>query len=454
MAPCAAGNGAGRARRRATNWGSLFSGPAWEYDDATGQYYLHLFSRKQPDLNWENPDVRQAVYTMMRWWLDRGVDGFRMDVINLISKDVRPNGTLPDGPVISGPYGDPAQPAFNGPRVHEFLREMQREVFAGRRDSLLLVGETPGTTVADGLLYSDPARGELDMVFTFEHVSVDRGPGGKFDLRPLDLRDLKATLGRWQAGLLDAGWNALYWDNHDQPRIVSRFGDDGAYRYESATMLATVLHLHRGTPYVYQGEELGMTNAHFTSLGSYRDIESLRYVALSRELGHADDAQILAALAADSRDNAHTPVQWDASPNAGFSTAKPWIAVNQNFAAINAAAERADPRSVFHYYRRLIALRHDDAVVQLGDFTMLLPEHEHVYAFTRALNGTRMLVLGNFSGDHQQADLAGDLGNGGTVVMGNYPEPALPLNGCLALRPWEAVVLRMLLLHGVRRQTC
>jgi len=440
--PARGGMDPGTPGAEPTNWGSLFSGPAWEYDEATGEYYLHLFSRKQPDLNWENPAVRQAIYAMMRWWLDRGIDGFRMDVINAISKDVQADGSLPDGPVLSGPYGDPTRGSFNGPRVHEFLKEMHHEVFDGRRDALLLVGETPGTTVEDGLLYSDPRRGELDMVFTFEHVSLDQGPGGKFDLKPLDLRDLKATLGRWQAGLLDAGWNALYWDNHDQPRIVSRYGDDGAFRFESATMLATVLHLHRGTPYVYQGEELGMTNAHFTSFDSYRDIESLRYAAQSRELGHLTDEQILAGLAAVSRDNARTPVQWDDSPSAGFTAGKPWIAVNTNYPVINAEAERAAPASVFHYYRRLIALRHADPVVQLGDFTMLLPEHPHVYAFTRSLDGTRLLVLGNFSGDDQKVDLGRRLDGASEVVIGNYPGPPEFVAGNVTLRPWEGLVFR------------
>jgi oligo-1,6-glucosidase len=441
--PARAGTAPGAPGAEPTNWGSLFSGPAWEYDEATGEYYLHLFSRKQPDLNWENPSVRQAIYALMRWWLDRGVDGFRMDVINFISKDIRADGSLPDAPVISGPYGDPAKATINGPRVHEFLEEMHHEVFNGRRTALLLVGETPGTTVEDGVRFSDPRRGELDMVFTFEHVSLDQGPDGKFDLKPFDLRDLKATLGRWQTGLLGAGWNALYWDNHDQPRIVSRYGDDGAWPYESATMLATILHLHRGTPFVYQGEELGMTNAHFTSFDCYRDIESLRYVAQSRGLGHLRDAQILAGLAAHSRDNARTPVQWDTSPNAGFTTGKPWIAVNGNYHTINAEAERANPASVFHYYRRLIALRHDDALVQFGDFTMLLPEHPHVYAFMRSLDGARMLVLGNFRGDDQMVDLAQHLDNRAELVIGNYPEPALLPDGTATLRPWEALVLRV-----------
>ena len=425
-----------------TNWASFFSGPTWEYDEATGEYYLHLFSRRQPDLNWENPEVRQAVYAMMRWWLDRGVDGFRMDVINLISKVVGEDGSLADGPATTGALGDGSAQYTHGPRLHEFLQEMHREVFDGRRDGLLLVGETPGATVEDGVLFTDPRRRELDMVFTFEHMGLDHGPGGKFDPRPFDLRDLKAVLGRWQTGLAEAGWNALYWDNHDQPRIVSRFGDDGEHRRDSATMLATVLHLHRGTPYVYQGEELGMANAHLDSFDGYRDIESLRHVEEARELGLATDEQLLAGLAASSRDNARTPVQWDASPHAGFTTGEPWIGVNPDHVTVNAEAERADPRSVLHHYRRLVALRHEDVTVRLGDFTMLLPEHRHVYAFTRRLGDDALLVLGSFSGEPQEVevDAAWD---GADVVLGNLEDPAVPRDGGrVRLRPWEAVVLR------------
>lgn len=436
------GLGAGEPGAEPTNWGSFFSGPAWELDEATGEYYLHLFSRKQPDLNWENPEVRQAVYAMMRWWLDRGVDGFRMDVINLISKVVAEDGSLHDGPVAHGALGDAGPGTNNGPRLHEFLHEMHQEVFAGRRESLLLVGETPGATVEDAVLFTDPRREELDMVFTFEHVGLDHGPGGKFDPEPLDLRDLKATMARWQAGLQDVGWNSLYWDNHDQPRIVSRFGDDGEYRRESATMLATVLHLHRGTPYVYQGEELGMTNAHFTSLDQYRDIESLRYVEHARALGHASEDQLLAGLAAMSRDNARTPVQWDASPNAGFTTGEPWIAVNPNHRTVNAEAERADPSSVFHHYRRLIALRHEEPAVALGDFRMLLPDHRHVYAFTRTLDDVQLLVLGSFAGEEQTVDVPDGWDETAERVLGNYDAGAALGGGALTLRPWEALVLR------------
>ncbi|WP_435527760.1 alpha-glucosidase [Microbacterium aurantiacum] len=426
-----------------TNWGSFFSGPAWEWDEETGQYYLHLFSRKQPDLNWENPEVREAVYAMMRWWLDRGVDGFRMDVINLISKDVGPGGALADAPVASGLYGDATAASANGPRLHEFLQEMHREVFAGRRDALLLVGETPGATVEDAKLFTDPARAELDMVFTFEHMGLDTVDGDRFQHRPLDLRDLKATLTRWQTGLADTGWNSLYWDNHDQPRVVSRFGDDGEHRVASATALATVLHLHRGTPYIYQGEELGMTDAGFTSFDQYRDIESLRYVEEKRAIGEFDDEQLLRALAFGSRDNARTPVQWDASAHAGFTTGEPWIQVNPNHDRINAEDARADPASVFHYYRRLIALRHDDPVVQTGAFTLVWPEDTEVYAFHRAQDGIRLTLVANCSSESVERDAA-DLGlGGGSVVIANHDDPPQAPEGRLRLRPWECVVYRV-----------
>ena len=425
-----------------TNWASIFSGPAWAYDETTGEYYLHLFSRKQPDLNWENPEVREAVYAMMRWWLDRGIDGFRMDVINMISKRVGEDGSLADGLVTIGPYGDPSHSTMNGPRLHEFLQEMHHAVFDGRRDDLLLVGETPGATVEDGKLFTDPARHEVDMVFTFEHVHLDHGAAGRFDLQPLDLRQLKATMARWQTGLRDAGWNSLYWENHDQPRVVSRYGDDGRYRRESATLLATVLHLHRGTPYVYQGEEIGMTNAHFTSLESYRDIESLRWVAETRALGHVSDDELLRALAGGSRDNARTPVQWDASDQAGFTSGVPWIDVNANHVEINAERERGDEASVFHHYRKLIALRHEEPVVRFGDFALLVPDDPHVYAFTRTLAGDRLVVVANFGGDAREIDLGIDLA-GARVLLGNYSDTALAETGPVALRPWEAVVARL-----------
>ncbi|HEY8702020.1 MAG TPA: alpha-glucosidase [Arthrobacter sp.] len=416
------------------NWGSAFSGPAWEYDAASGEYYLHLFSKKQPDLNWENPEVRAAVYDMMNWWLDRGVDGFRMDVINFISKDP----ALPDGPKSDGMlFGDGSPYFICGPRIHEFLQEMHQEVFAGRDKDLLTVGEMPGVTVEDALLFTDPARGEVDMVFQFEHVALDQEGGNKWRPKKLLLTDLKKSLGRWQDALGEKGWNSLYWGNHDQARAVSRFGDDGQYRELSAKMLAAVLHLHRGTPYVYQGEELGMTNMAFGAISDYRDIEVLNHHReATTHLGHTD-AEVLAALAPLNRDNARTPVQWDASRNAGFTTGAPWIAVNPNANTINAAAQVDDPDSVFNFYRQVIALRHTDPVVAYGDFTMLLPWDEHVYAFRRSLPGAELLVLGNFSGIPQKADVGDPTWSEAALVLGNYPPGA-----GLALRPWEVKVLR------------
>lgn len=428
-----------------TNWESFFSGSTWELDQTTGEYYLHLFSRKQPDLNWENPEVREAVYAMMRWWLDRGVDGFRMDVINMISKDT----SLPDGRLTHGGlYGDGGPHYLCGPRIHEFLQEMHREVFEGRSDRLLTVGEMPGVTVDEARLFTDPERREVDMVFQFEHVGLDHAEH-KWDRRPLQLVDLKASLGRWQAGLADTGWNSLYWNNHDQPRAVSRFGDDGRHRVESAKLLATVLHLHRGTPYVYQGEELGMTNVPFAGAESFLDIESVNYYN-SAMLRGLDSDDVLRALREGSRDNARSPVQWDASPHAGFTTGEPWFPVNPNHDAINAEREVADPDSVFHHYRRLIELRHTDPVVADGDFHMLLPEHPTLYAFTRSLGEESLLVLANFSGDELAVpDLPGQPDwAGAALVIGNYGPDADAeaagegAGGLPVLRPWEARIYR------------
>jgi oligo-1,6-glucosidase len=398
-------------RDEPTNWRSFFSGPTWDLDPQTGQYYLHLFSRKQPDLNWENPEVREAIYSMMRWWLDRGVDGFRMDVINMLSKDP----ALPDGP-----GGDGSPYYLCGPRIHEFLQEMHREVFAGRDGEPLTVGEMPGVTLENAKLFTDPARGEVDMVFQFEHVQLDQGTS-KWDIRPLRLTDLKRSLGRWQSGLAERGWNSLYWNNHDQPRVVSRFGD-GSPR--AAKMLGTVLHLHRGTPYVYQGEELGMTNYPFTSIDEIRDIETLGHYA---EAGPAS----FEAVRAMGRDNARTPMQWDASAHAGFTTGRPWLPVNPNHTEINAEAQRDDPDSVFHHYRRLIELRHSEPAVAHGDFTMLLEDDERIYAFMRRLEDTELLVLGNFCGDEVTVDLTG--WEDAELLIG---EPGV------ALRPWEGRVYR------------
>jgi oligo-1,6-glucosidase len=410
-----------------TNWRSFFSGPTWELDEASGEYYLHLFSRKQPDLNWENPEVRRAVHSMMRWWLDRGVDGFRMDVINMISK----HPDLPDGAVTGGQALGDGMPYFiDGPRVHEFLQEMHREVFAGRPDAVLTVAETPGVTIEEARRYTDPANGEVDMVFQFEHVQLDQG-ATKWDVRPLVLTDLKASLSRWQAGLADTGWNSLYWNNHDQPRVVSRFGDDGEHRVTAAKMLGTVLHLHRGTPYVYQGEELGMTNFPFRSIDEFRDIESLNHHAEAVARGE-DPERVLESMRAMSRDNARTPVQWDATEHAGFTTGTPWLAVNPNHAEVNAAAATDDPGSIFHHYRRLIELRHTERIVTDGAFELVLADDEQVYAYTRTLEDEAWLVLGNFSGEPVTPDVPG--WEDAEVVLGE--------GDGLALGPWEGRVLR------------
>ena len=419
------------------NWGSMFGGSAWQLDERTGEYYLHLFSTTQPDLNWENPEVREAVYEMMRWWLDRGIDGFRMDVINFISKDV----TLPDGHVPEGErYGNGMPHFVDGPRIHEFLQEMHREVFAGR-EGLLTVGEMPGVTVDEAKRYTDPQRHELDMVFQFEHVGVDHGPGGRFDLRPLHLPDLKSILNRWQRGLAEVGWNSLYWDNHDQPRVVSRFGDDAEHRVRSAKLLATVLHLHHGTPYIYQGEELGMTNHPFSSLEQFQDIQSRNYVREAKERG-VDDDQILASLRAGARDNARTPMQWDDGEHAGFTTGEPWMVVNPNHTEINAARQRGDDDSVFHHYRRLIELRHDLPVVAFGAFTMLLADHPQVYAFTRRLDDVELLVLANVSGTAVTVEVPdAQRWSDAELLLTNLAEPA-PLADGVELQPWEANVYR------------
>jgi oligo-1,6-glucosidase len=415
-----------------TNWKSFFAPSAWQLDDATGEYYLHLFSRRQPDLNWENPEVRAAVYDMLRWWLDRGVDGFRMDVINMISKRL----PLQDGPPLATGYGDGSASYIDGPRLHEFLRELHAEVITGRDKVLLTVGEMPGVTLAEAARFTDPASGEVDMVFQFEHVELDRVPGAKMTTRPLRLTDLKASLGRWQVGL-GAGWNSLYFGNHDQPRAVSRYGsDDPAHREASAKLLATVLHLHRGTPYVYQGEELGMTNYPFVSPADFRDIESLNYYQEAIAAGQ-DAGQLLAGMRAMSRDNARTPMQWDAGEQAGFTTGTPWLPVNPNYRQINAAAQTGDPGSVFSYYRRLIALRHELPVVAHGDFTMLLPDDEQVYAFTRRLDGTELLVAANFSGTAATPVLPGEWAAAELLLSNCSPVP-----GWATLPAWGACVLR------------
>ena len=417
-----------------TNWGSYFMGPAWEFDPARGEYFLHLFSRKQPDLNWENPEVRQAVYSMMNWWVQRGVDGFRMDVINLISKTL----PLADGEPTPGMGGLCYDPALvtNGPRLEEFLKEMNAAVGISARE-LFTVGEMLMVDVDQARRYTARDADELGMVFTFEHMNLDQQPGlSKFLLAPLHLPALKANLTQWQYGLAEDGWNSLYWNNHDQPRVVSRFGDDSEeHRVTSAKTLGTVLHMLRGTPYVYQGEELGMTNAGYTAIGQYADIESVNFYGLATTSGLAAD-DVLAGLAVKSRDNARTPVQWDAGPNAGFTTGRPWLPVNGNHVTINAVAARDDADSVFHHYRRLIALRHELEIVREGRFDLLLPDHEQVFAYTRTLADQVLVVTANLSGQPVRIDPA-DLPDLATakVLLATHADPAPG-----TLRPWESTI--------------
>jgi oligo-1,6-glucosidase len=435
------GSKGGEPGAEPTNWESHFSGPTWAWDEATGQYYLHIFSRKQPDLNWENPEVRQAVYAMMRWWLDRGVDGFRMDVINMISKDT----SLPDTTARPGSLYGPADQYFTcGPRNHEFLREMYHEVFASRPDHVLTVGETPRVTIPEAVLFTAADRRELDMVFQFEHVWLDVGEH-RYDLRPLRLPALKASLAAWQEGLAERGWNSLYWGNHDSPRAVSRFGDDGPYRVESAKTIATVLHLHRGTPYVYQGDELGMTNSPFNSIADYRDIEALNFYATALAQGDVALDALLVAMGRRSRDHGRTPMQWDATPCAGFTNGEPWIAINPNHQTVNVAQQRGNPGSVLEHHRRLIALRHADPIVSEGGFKLLVPEHPAVWAFLRPGADACLLVAANWSSAGVEVALPlGPHWAGAGVVLTNLDGPSPELVPTLRLRPWESIVWRQM----------
>jgi oligo-1,6-glucosidase len=429
--------------REPNNWASYFSPSAWQLDETTSEYYLHLFSRKQPDLNWENPSVRAEVFELMRWWLDKGIDGFRMDVINLISKTPG----LPDAPVVTPDRYQWGGECFtNGPRLFEYLQEMKEQVLSSY--DILTVGETPAVTPQEAISLTNEETGFLSMVFQFEHMDLDAVREGGLTRPQLphwNLLELKQVMTRWQKGLEGRGWNSLYLNNHDQPRAVSRFGDDGRYRVESAKMLATFLHFQQGTPYIYQGEEIGMTNVAFESIDDYRDIATRHLYREAVETHGVDPQLALAVVHARSRDNARTPMQWDDGPQAGFTTGEPWIKVNPNHTAINVVQALADPNSVLHYYRQLIRLRRENPVMVYGTYDLILADHPQIYAFTRTLDDHRLLVILNFSGDAPVFDLPAGLSfSGKRLLVGNYPVDEAEAIDRVALRPYEARVYRLL----------
>jgi oligo-1,6-glucosidase len=400
---------------------SFFGGSAWQFDSQTGEYYYHLFSKKQPDLNWENPAVAAAIYTMMNWWLEKGIGGFRMDVIELLGKEV-------DHGILS-----------NGARLHPIIQEMRQHTFANY--DVLTVGETWSATPEIAKQYSDPANGELSMVFTFEHITMVWHPEhGKWQPVPFDLRQFKAIIRKWQTALADVGWNSLFWNNHDLPRAVSKYGDDGVYRVPAAKMLATALHFLKGTPYIYQGEEIGMTNVQFASISDYRDIETLNVYHERVAAGVSPDA-ILAGIHANSRDNARTPMQWHNARHAGFSSSTPWIAVNPNYPDINVAAALADKNSIFYHYQKLVHLRQQLPVMVYGRYSELLEAHPQVFAYQRDWQGQRILVFNNFSAERLIVALPPDLhGIQGVCLIDNYA-PVTALTEQLVLQPYESFAL-------------
>ena len=416
------------------NWGSCFSGPAWEYDKTTDMYFLHLFSKKQPDLNWDNPAVRQDVFDMMNWWLKKGVDGFRMDVISLISKEPG----LPDKePGING-YAT-FNVSANGPHVHEYLQEMRQKAL--NNADTITVGECSGVTLEEAKKYARSDEKELNMVFQFEHMDVDSDEkAGKWTTRKMDLRNLKKILTRWQKGLQDIAWNSLYWENHDQPRSVSRFGNDSdEYREISAKMLATCIHMMQGTPYVYQGEELGMTNCPFNTLDNFRDLESINAFHELTEQGKMTEEDMMAAIGYKGRDNARTPMQWDDSAYAGFSTANPWIMVNPNYTKINAKDQINREDSVFKYYQKLIKLRHESELIVYGTYDLILDDDKDIYAYIRTLGDEKLIVYCNFSENTREVELPEEFTNG-KVLISNYIDAKV--NHKITLRPYEAIVIQ------------
>ena len=415
------------------NWGGAFGGSAWEYDPQTQMYYLHLFSKKQPDLNWENEKVRQEVYDMMKFWCEKGIDGFRMDVISMISKDQR----FPDGEMNNGLYGDFGPYCVHGPRVHEFLQEMNQKVLS--KYDIMTVGETAGVTIEEAQKYAGEDRKELNMVFQFEHVESGCGDYGKWTTQKYDFKEFKNIMIKWQEKLQGKAWNSLFLGNHDQPRSVSRFGNDNpVYRETSAKMLATCIHMMQGTPYVYQGEELGMTNAYFDKLEDYRDIESINYFEEFTESGLMTPEHMMKCLMLRSRDNARTPMQWDDSKQAGFTEGEPWIKVNPNYKKINAAQQLEDPDSVFHYYQKLIRLRKEKEIIVYGEFEPLYREDEQIFAYTRKGDQEKLLTVCNFSERNAEMEIPEEF-KGAECLITNLDRTVF--EGKIVLKPYEAFVL-------------
>jgi len=429
--------------REPNHWESHFGGSAWEYDPVTTEYYLHLFSKKQPDLNWENPRVRNEIYRIMTWWLEKGVDGFRLDVINMISKVPG----FPDAPVASDErYQWAGQYYLHGPRLGEYLREMKEKVLS--KYDVFTVGEMPGVTTEHAVDLAHEETGSLDMLFQFEHMDLaprdTLAKVGKWHVGPWDLLELKQVMTRWQKDLEGKSWNSFYLSNHDQPRSVSRFGDEGRYRIESAKMLATFLHMLHGTPYVYQGEEIGMTNVRFESIDEYRDIETLHLYHEWVGQRRSDPRDVMAAIHAKGRDNARTPMQWDTRAHAGFTTGTPWIKVNPNYDHINVEQAQADPNSIFHYYRRLIDLRRQYPIMVYGSYELLLEAHEQIYAFLRRLHDERWLVILNFTADVPVFALPSTIRfSQHELIVGNYPTDPRADPRLFRLQPYEARVYQL-----------
>ncbi|MEK4823128.1 alpha,alpha-phosphotrehalase [Niallia sp. FSL W8-0951] len=418
-----------------TNWQSKFGGNAWQYDEKTGQYYLHLFDVTQADLNWENEKLRNEVYKMMQFWFEKGVDGFRLDVINLISK----NQDFPDDDGSAAP-GDGRKFYTDGPRVHEFIHEMNQEVFS-KYDSMT-VGEMSSTTLEHCVKYTKPERNELSMTFNFHHLKVDYPDGEKWEIGEMDFQALKQILSKWQVGMNEGGgWNALFWCNHDQPRIVSRYGNDGEFHKESAKMLATTIHMMQGTPYIYQGEEFGMTDPKFTSIDQYRDVESLNMYNILQANGKSEE-EILEILRRKSRDNSRTPVQWNGEKNAGFTDGTPWIETARNYRELNAENALKDKESIFYHYQKLIQLRKEYNIITDGDYELLAPEDDKIFAYLRSTDKEKLLVVNNFYEEEVTFTLPEHIdwtGLTGTILLSNYPDSD-SMRESIKLRAYESIV--------------